>query len=88
MQIDRNEKEVADAVDAATVLPDRRSACILGDTTLHFYRYQCKFYVAHWEGGNVMSEKFKSFIEQITEKTGLDAKRVETAARDYFTNVD
>ncbi len=50
----------------------------LGDTTLHFYRYQCKFYVAHWEGGNVMSEKFKSFIEQITEKTGLDAKRVET----------
>ena len=22
----------------------------LGDTTLHFYRYQCKFYVAHWEG--------------------------------------
>ncbi|MDU0057134.1 hypothetical protein RUW81_17995 [Klebsiella pneumoniae] len=51
-------------------------------------RYQCKFYVAHWEGGNVMSEKFKSFIEQITEKTGLDAKRVETAARDYFTNVD
>ncbi len=58
------------------------------DTTLHFYRYQCKFYVAHWEGGNVMSEKFKSFIEQITEKTGLDAKRVETAARDYFTNVD
>lgn len=42
----------------------------LGDTTLHFYRYQCKFYVAHWEGGNVMSEKFKSFIEQITEKTG------------------
>ncbi len=28
MQIDRNEKEVADAVDAATVLPDRRSACI------------------------------------------------------------
>ncbi len=28
----------------------------LGDTTLHFYRYQCKFYVAHWEGGNVMSE--------------------------------
>ena len=60
----------------------------LGDTTLHFYRYQCKFYVAHWEGGNVMSEKFKSFIEQITEKTGLDAKRVETAARDYFTIVD
>ncbi|AXZ13566.1 TPA: hypothetical protein ME969_001244 [Klebsiella pneumoniae] len=60
----------------------------LGDTTLHFYRYQCKFYVAHWEGGNVMSETFKSFIEQITEKTGLDAKRVETAARDYFTNVD
>lgn len=51
----------------------------LGDTTLHFYRYQCKFYVAHWEGGNVMSEKFKSFIEQITENTGLDAKRVETA---------
>ena len=40
----------------------------LGDTTLHFYRYQCKFYVAHWEGGNVMSEKFKSFIEQITER--------------------
>lgn len=38
--------------------------------------------------GNVMSEKFKSFIEQITENTGLDAKRVETAARDYFTNVD
>lgn len=35
-----------------------------------------------------MSEKFKSFIEQITKKTGLDAKRVETAARDYFTNVD
>lgn len=28
MQIDRNEKEVVDAVDAATVLPDRRSACI------------------------------------------------------------
>lgn len=28
MQIDPNEKEVADAVDAATVLPDRRSACI------------------------------------------------------------
>lgn len=28
MQIDRNEKEVADAVGAATVLPDRRSACI------------------------------------------------------------
>ncbi|WP_282616067.1 hypothetical protein, partial [Escherichia coli] len=28
MQIDRNEKEVADAADAATVLPDRRSACI------------------------------------------------------------
>lgn len=52
----------------------------LGDTTLHFYRYQCKFYVAHWEGGNVMDEKFKPFIEQITEKTGLDAKRVETAA--------
>ncbi len=50
----------------------------LGDTTLHFYRYQCKFYVAHWEGGNVMSEKFKSFIEQITEKTGLDDERVET----------
>ncbi|WP_226620681.1 hypothetical protein, partial [Klebsiella quasipneumoniae] len=44
----------------------------LGDTTLHFYRYQCKFYVAHWEGGNVMDEKFKPFIEQITEKTGLD----------------
>lgn len=22
----------------------------LGDTTLHFYRYQCKFYVAHWDG--------------------------------------
>ena len=47
----------------------------LGDTTLHFYRYQCKFYVAHWDGGNVMDEKFKPFIEQITEKTGLDAKR-------------
>lgn len=56
----------------------------LGDTTLHFYRYQCKFYVAHWDGGNVMDEKFKPFIEQITEKTGLDAKRVETAARDYL----
>ncbi|STT66884.1 Uncharacterised protein [Klebsiella pneumoniae] len=25
----------------------------LGDTTLHFYRYQCKFYVAHWEGGRL-----------------------------------
>ncbi len=35
-----------------------------------------------------MDEKFKPFIEQITEKTGPDAKRVETAARDYFTNVD
>ncbi|MGX2010796.1 hypothetical protein ACWIVX_13190, partial [Enterobacter asburiae] len=41
----------------------------LGDTTLHFYRYQCRFYVAHWDGGNVMSDKFKQFIELITEKT-------------------
>ncbi len=39
----------------------------LGDTTLHFYRYQCRFYVAHWDGGNVMSDKFKQFIELITE---------------------
>jgi hypothetical protein len=34
--------------------------------------------------GNVMDEKFKPFIEQITEKTGLDAKRVETAARLFY----
>ncbi|HHG8773195.1 TPA: hypothetical protein ACPYU1_002568 [Raoultella planticola] len=59
-----------------------------GETTLHFYRYQCRFYVAHWDGGNVMTEKFKPFIELISEKTGLDAKRVETVARDYFNNVD
>lgn len=25
----------------------------LGDTTLHFYRYQCKFYVAHCTGKGV-----------------------------------
>lgn len=43
----------------------------LGDTTLHFYRYQCRFYVAHWDGGNVMSDKFKQFIELITEKPVL-----------------
>ena len=60
----------------------------LGDTTLHFYRYQCRFYVAHLDGGNVMSDKFKQFIELITEKTGIDSKRVEAVARDYFNNVD
>lgn len=37
--------------------------------------------------GNVMSEKFKSFIEQITEKTGL-MRNVETAARLFCINVD
>lgn len=42
----------------------------LGDTTLHFYRYQCKFYVAHWEGGNVMSEKFKSFSNRSLRRPG------------------
>ncbi len=35
-----------------------------------------------------MSEKFKSFIEQITEKTGLDAKTRRDRRADYFTNVD
>ncbi|WP_159869513.1 MULTISPECIES: hypothetical protein [unclassified Raoultella] len=60
----------------------------LGDTTLHFYRYQCRFYVAHWDGGNVMTDKFRQFIELITEKTGVDAKNVEAVARDYFNNVD
>ncbi len=59
-----------------------------GDTPLHFYRYQCRFYVAHWDGGNVMSDNFRQFIELITEKTGIDAKRVEAVARDYFNNVD
>ena len=49
----------------------------LGDKTLHFYRYQCRFYVAHWDGGHVMAEK-----------TGIEAKNVEAAARDYFNNVD
>ena len=51
MQIDRNEKEVADAVDAATVLPTGE-AHVLHVRRYHspFYRYQCKFYVAHWEG--------------------------------------
>lgn len=56
----------------------------LGDTTLHFYRYQCKFYVAHWEGGNVMSEKFKSFIEQITEKTAGCETRRDRRARLFY----
>ena len=28
----------------------------LGDKTLHFYRYQCRFYVAHWDGGHVMAD--------------------------------
>ena len=60
----------------------------LGDKTLHFYRYQCRFYVAHWDGGPVMTEKFKPFIASITEKTGIEAKNVEAAARDYFNNVD
>lgn len=56
----------------------------LGDTTLHFYRYQCKFYVAHWEGGNVMSEKFKSFIEQITEdRAGCETRRDRRARLFY-----
>ena len=59
----------------------------LGDKTLHFYRYQCRFYVAHWDGGHVMTEKFKPFVASITEKTGIDAKNVEAAARDYFKNV-
>jgi hypothetical protein len=35
-----------------------------------------------------MSDNFKQFIELITEKTGIDAKRVEAVARDYFNNVD
>lgn len=56
----------------------------LGDTTLHFYRYQCKFYVAHWEGGNVMDEKFKPFIEQITEdRAGRKARRDRRARLFY-----
>lgn len=60
----------------------------LGEKTLHFYRYQCRYYVAHWDGGHVMTEQFKPFIAGISEKTGLEAKRVEAVARDYFTNVD
>lgn len=60
----------------------------LGEKTLHFYRYQCRYYVAHWDGGHVMTEQFKPFIAGISEKTGTEAKRVEAVARDYFTNVD
>lgn len=30
----------------------------------------------------------QQFIELITEKTGIDSKRVEAVARDYFNNVD
>ncbi|PMC21832.1 hypothetical protein CJ207_11820, partial [Klebsiella aerogenes] len=48
----------------------------LGEKTLHFYRYQCRYYVAHWDGGHVMNEQFKPFIAGISEKTGLEAKRV------------
>ena len=49
----------------------------LGEKTLHFYRYQCRYYVAHWDGGHVMTEQFKPFIAGISEKTGLEAKRVK-----------
>ncbi|KFC13189.1 hypothetical protein GTGU_00099 [Trabulsiella guamensis ATCC 49490] len=59
-----------------------------GNTTIHFYRYQSTMYVAHWDGGNVSSENFRQFIEQITQKTGIDAKEIDVAARDYFNNVD
>lgn len=40
----------------------------LGEKTLHFYRYQCRYYVAHWDGGHVMTEQFKPFIAGISEK--------------------
>lgn len=61
---------------------------MLGDIIFYFYCYQCKFYVVYWEGGNVMSEKFKLFIEQIIENIGLDVKCVEIVVCDYFINVD
>ena len=60
----------------------------LGDKTLHFYRYQCRFYVAHWDGGHVMTEKFKPFFASMPVFSVIEAKNVEAAARDYFNNVD
>jgi hypothetical protein len=74
--------------DAPEILNWRFLCMTRQEIPLHFYRYQCRFYVAHWDGGNVMSDNFRQFIELITEKTGIDAKRVEAVARDYFNNVD
>ena len=42
----------------------------LGDTTLHFYRYQCKFYVAHWDGGNVMDENLNHLSNRSLRRPG------------------
>lgn len=57
---------------------------MFGNVTIHFSQYQERFFVASWQGGNVVHDQWDRFLEEIITKTGVDAIELNKAATDYF----
>ncbi|EJV1068757.1 hypothetical protein KAT64_20085 [Klebsiella oxytoca] len=55
-----------------------------GNITIHFSVFQSRFYVAHWDGGNVVTDKWSQFIELVTQQTGIDRVEFQNAAKEFF----
>ncbi|WP_432372302.1 hypothetical protein ACRPHP_16535 [Pantoea allii] len=55
-----------------------------GDITIHFSVFQGGFYVAHWNGGNVVTDKREQFIELIRQQTNIDEIELAKAVDEFF----
>lgn len=55
-----------------------------GDLTIHFSVFQENFYVAHWNGGNVVTDKREQFIQLIHQQTNIDANELKKAINEIF----
>ncbi|EGT4508942.1 hypothetical protein ABUP50_001705 [Cronobacter malonaticus] len=55
-----------------------------GDLTIHFSVFQGSFFVAHWNGGNVVTDKRDQFIQLIHQQTNIDKIELNRAVNDFF----